>query len=166
MTVIPYGEDSPVSHDLATSEKSTNTLAQQMPRLLSELSELLGSDLESTEFYRIFLDRLVSTTGTTGGAIWLRASSGVFNLAHGHNWNALGLEAIPDGASCHQHVLQVAAQRERPLWVPPHSGRKLVGDDQQAANLTDHGLLLAPVMREKHVVGLVEIWTHSATEGP
>src|SRR5262245_31649733 len=104
--------------------------------LLDELGLLIDAAPEPGDFFRAFLHRLLAEAGAQGGAIWQRTPDNTFTLAHAVHWERLGLESIPDGAACHAQVLQVAAQRERALWVPPHSGRKLVADGQQAANLS------------------------------
>ena len=104
----------------ATIERSNGVTQEQMPLLLEEMSRLLDSAQEPREFFQGFLDRLIRATQARGGAVWQRLPDGAFRLGQAQNWNALGLEGIPDGIACHEHVLQVAAQRERALWVPPH----------------------------------------------
>src|SRR5579862_3106436 len=149
-------EDRNVSQITLTSQPAAGIGPEQIPHFVEEMSRLLEAGLEPGEFFQTYLARLISAAQTVGGAIWERANPG-FTLVHSQNWNALLLESIPDGPACHAQVLEVAARRERALWVPPHSGRKLVGD-QQAANLSALGLLLAPVVVAKQVVGIVELW--------
>lgn len=140
--------------------------AIELPALLEEMGRLLDAPIPPREFHRLFLERLLAATPALGGAVWQRSEDGAFRLEHAIHWDALGLESIPDGPACHAPVLQVAAQRDRALYVPPHSGRKLVGDDQQAANLSERGLLFAPVFADKQVVALVEIWVQPLADGP
>jgi biotin carboxyl carrier protein len=148
-----------------TCGPSTGALPERLPLLLEEMTRLLDANLAPKDFFAEFLGRLVAAANALGGAIWQRSAERSFHLAYSLSWEALGLEAIPDGRACHDQILVVAAQRDRPLWVPPNSGRKLVEEDRQAANLTDHGLLLAPVVVEKQVVGLAEIWLAPVSEG-
>jgi biotin carboxyl carrier protein len=157
-----------VSNDLnaATCEPPCGGLPERLPLLLEEMAQLLDAKLGPKEFVAKLLGRLVSATQALGGAVWQRKDDGPFRLEYSLNWEAIGLEAVPDALGCHEQILLVAAQRERALWVPPNSGRKLVEEDRQAANLTSHGLLLAPVLVEKKVVGLVEVWLAPIADGP
>jgi biotin carboxyl carrier protein len=157
-----------VSNDLnaAACEPPAGGMPERLPLLLEEMAQLLDAKLAPKEFVARFLERLVSAAQSLGGAVWQRKDDGPFRLEYSLNWEALGLEAVPDAVGCHEQILLVAAQRERALWVPPNSGRKLVEEDRQAANLTSHGLLLAPVLVERKVVGLVEVWLAPLADGP
>ncbi len=138
--------------------------SQALPHLLEEIGRLLETPAAPAIFFAEFLQRVVSALQVAGGAIWTRAADGHFELEHTINWPALRLEAVADGITCHGQVLQVASQRERALWVPPQSGSKVVGENGQAANRSDHGLLLAPIVVDKQVVGLLEIWLYPIPE--
>jgi biotin carboxyl carrier protein len=134
------------------------------------MGKLLEASAPPAQFFAEFLQLTVSAAQAVGGAIWTRAPEGPFKLEHALNWQALRLEASPDGIGCHFQVLEVAGQRQRALWVPPHSGSKLTGSTSeqgggQAANRSDHGLLLAPVIVENQVIGLLEVWLRPIPEG-
>lgn len=143
-----------------TQERESVLRTESFPRLVEEIGQLLEKSAEPAVFHGEFLRRVVSAAGVAGGAIWTRSAEGTFHREQAINWLELRLEAASDGIACHAQILQVASQRERALWVPPHSGSKLVGDRGHAANRSDHGLLLAPVMLEKQVIGLLEVWLH------
>lgn len=149
-----------------TREPERTLRSEELPRLLEEITVLLEAFPAPAIFFAEFLQRVLSAAQATGGAIWTRSADGTFDLEHAINWPVLQLEAVPDGIACHAQILQVASQRERALWVPPRSGSKLVGEHGQAANRTDHGLLLAPVIVEKQVVGLLEVWLQPIPEAP
>jgi biotin carboxyl carrier protein len=152
-----------VSQNSLSSLPAAGFSPESIPHFVEEMGPLLEANMEPGEFFSAYLTRLVSAAQAVGGAVWQRPGDKAFALVHAQNWHALLLEEIPDGPACHAQVLEVAARRERALWVPPHSGRKLVGD-QQAANLSALGLLLAPVVIAKQVVGLVEMWLEPGIE--
>jgi biotin carboxyl carrier protein len=149
-----------------TQEPESPLRSEALPRLLEEIGRLLDTPAAPAIFYAEFLQRVMSAVQVAGGAIWTRSADGHFDLEHAINWPALRLEAAADGITCHSQILQVASQRERALWVPPHSGSKIVGDNGHAANRSDHGLLLAPVIVEKQVIGLLEVWLHPIPDAP
>ena len=135
-------------------------------QLLRELGMLMETPAAPAQFYAEFLRRLLATLPIVGAAVWTRLASGSFDLEHAINWPQLRLDGIADGIACHNEILDVAAQRQRALWVPPHSGPKLVAEHKLAANRSDHGLLFAPVVIDKEVVGLLEIWVFPIPEAP
>jgi biotin carboxyl carrier protein len=148
-----------------TREPKNPLPSQELPRLLEELGLLLATPAAPAMFFAEFLKRVVYATGVAGGAIWTRSAEEAFELEHGINWPALRLEAAPDGSACHAQILEVASQRERALWVPPHSGSKLVGEHGHAANRSDHGLLIAPVIVDRQVIGHLEVWLKPVPDG-
>ncbi len=135
-------------------------------RLLEDIGRLLETSAAPPVFFAKFLQRAVTATQVAGGAIWTRSADGRFDLEHAINWSALRLENAADGIACHGEVLQVASQRERALWVPPQSGAKTVDQNRHAANRSDHGLLLAPIIVDHQVVGLLEVWVTPIPETP
>lgn len=139
---------------------------EALARLLQEVGRLLEAPAAPAVFFAEFLQRVVSALPVAGGAIWTRSTDGHCNLEHAINWPALRLEAAADGITSHGMILQVASQRDRALWVAPHSGPKAVGDNGHAANRSDHGLLLAPVLVDEQVIGLLEVWVNPIPEGP
>jgi hypothetical protein len=147
-----------------TREPESKVCSEAFAPLFHEIGMLLENPAPPSVFFAEFLQRVLPALHCAGGAIWTRSAQASFDLEHAINWGALALEAVPDGIACHTQVLQVAGQRERALWVPPKSGSKVVGDAGHAANRSDKGLLLAPVVADKQVVGLLEVWFHPIPE--
>ena len=147
-------------------EAESRLQTEVLPRLLAELGRLLETPAAPAIFFAEFLQCVVPTVQVAGGAIWTRLSEGAFELEQTINWPALQLEAVPDGIACHNQILQVASQRERALWAPPNSNAKLAGARGHAANRSDHGLLLAPVIVDRQVVGLLEVWLQPIPDAP
>src|SRR5438093_3427603 len=89
--------------------------------LVEELTRLLEASSSPAEFYAAFLGRLLAAMGAEAGAVWVRNPKGDFQLQHEVNRSAVGLEKIENGPAGHLETLRLAAQRTRPLWIPPHS---------------------------------------------
>jgi biotin carboxyl carrier protein len=152
--------------ELLTQESESTLQAEALSRLFGELGLLLETPAAPASFFADFLQRVVPALQAAGGAIWTRLSEGAFELEQAINWPALRLEAAPDGIACHNQILQIACQRERALWAPPNSHVKQAGERGHAANRSDHGLLLAPILVEQQVVGLLEVWLQPIPAGP
>lgn len=133
-------------------------IPRQVNRLLQEIAPLLEASLSPDEFFAEFLQRVLTALSAVAGGIWCRTPQGNFQLPYQINLAATGLDQIPRARACHTEVLRLAARRDKPLWVPPHSGPGLEGEAPAPANLTPYGLLLAPILIDKQVAGLVEIW--------
>jgi multidrug efflux pump subunit AcrA (membrane-fusion protein) len=140
--------------DVAPSEGDS----RQLPHFLEDMARLLETPLPPTEFYAEFLQRVLAATGAVAGSVWGRDPQGNFPLHYQINVAEVGLDQAAHGRACHAEVLRHAAQRDRPLWVPPHSGPDLSAGEIKAANLSPYGLLLAPVLVDKEVAGLLEVW--------
>jgi biotin carboxyl carrier protein len=127
-------------------------------RLLEEIAQLLQQSLSPGEFYAEFLQRVLAALRAVAGAVWGRSPQGHLHLQYQINTDEVGLQRLTNGRACHAELLRLAAERERPLWVPPHSGPDTTDGKICGANLTDYGLLLAPVLVDNEVAGLVEVW--------
>ncbi len=124
------------------------TPSAEAREFLGELAGLLQTPLPVAEFLAGFLPRVLAATAGVAGAVWLRNSAGAFELACQSNLATLGLED-------HAALLNTASRSARPVWVPARSG----------VNPTEHGLLLAPVLLEQQVAGVVAIWRAGEVRG-
>ena len=122
------------------------------------MTQLLQSSLAPGDFYAEFLQRLLAALRGVAGAVWGRTPQGSFHLQYQINLAEVGLDQVPHGRACHGELLRAAAERDRPLWAPPHSGPDTNDGKISAANLSSYGLLLAPILVDGEVAGLVEVW--------
>src|SRR3954451_1873843 len=53
----------------------------ELEDVFAELSQLARSPIAPHDFYRTVLDQSVRTLSAEGGAVWLRASGGTFQIA-------------------------------------------------------------------------------------
>jgi multidrug efflux pump subunit AcrA (membrane-fusion protein) len=127
-------------------------------RVLEEIAQLLVRDLAPREFFAEYLQRVASTLRGVAAAVYTAAGLGQFHVEYQINRSEVGLEQVPNGRACHAELLKQASSRLEPLWAPPHSGPDMAGDRVAAANLSNYGLLLAPVLIEGEAVGVVEVW--------
>ena len=146
-----------------TPSAPANTPSQEGPpkkvaALLEELTRLLQAPLPPAEFHAEFLQRVLPALRGVAGAIWGRDSRGHFQLQYQINLAEIGLDKIGGARPCHTELLRQAAERDQPLWMPPHSGPDRSDGKIAGANLTSYGLLLAPILVDGNVVGLVEVW--------
>lgn len=126
-------------------------------RLLEEIARLSESDLPAEEFYVQFLKHLHNSITGAASAIWLIPSPGHLNLQHQINLPQAGMDVNDPRVQSHVQMLrQVAAQS------PPQP--KIIAPQQAALNSPSYGeftFLVAPILLEKQVAGLVEVWVRS-----
>jgi multidrug efflux pump subunit AcrA (membrane-fusion protein) len=137
---------------------SAEATPRRSARLLEEIAQLLQSSLSPAEFHAEYLQRVLAALRGVAGAVWGRSPQGHFHLQYQINTVEVGLERITNARACHAELLRLASERDRPLWVPPHSGPDTADGRICGANLTDYGLLLAPILVDNEVAGLVEVW--------
>ena len=129
---------------------------------MDEMAQVLDSSPPPAEFYSEFLQRLLGITKAAGGAIWEQSSTGQFQLQF--QLNIEEPDGIAIGSEGHAEILQAAARKDRPLWLPANSSAGRANGSAGLANPTPYGLLLAPILVDRKVIGLVEIWLSGRIE--
>ncbi|MBY0525225.1 MAG: hypothetical protein K2R98_17595 [Gemmataceae bacterium] len=128
-------------------------LRQHFHRLFEQVARLVEMDLEPAAFAQELLQRTLSGTGAVAGASWSRSSAGHLHLDYQMNRQHVGLDGDV-ARQAHDALLRQVVQSAQPVFLAPHSGT----DDSAFSNSTSHPLLIAPVLVEKQVVGLLEVW--------
>ncbi|MBL8799721.1 MAG: efflux RND transporter periplasmic adaptor subunit [Planctomycetia bacterium] len=139
------------------AEQKIDQIRRHIQRLVSEVTQLAEQNLEPTAFYGEFLQRVLSGMAAPAGVIWVRTPQGHLQLQHQINLQHVGLDKTEAGKQAHNELLRQACLQGRGRIVPPHSS---AGDGQGAGgpgNPTDFIVLLAPMVVENEVVGLVEV---------
>lgn len=132
---------------------------RQINRLVEEVAKLSEQDLAPAEYYGEFLQRVLSAVAAPAGAVWVRTSQGHLQLQYQVNMRQVGLDQSEEARQTHGELLRQAAQMARPALVPPRSGTGQAEEGKPApGNPTDYVILLAPIIVDKVVQGLVEIW--------
>src|SRR5207302_11008546 len=117
-------------------------------------AELAESDIQPPEFHVEFLNRVVAAVAASGGALWLLDGRGSLKLQHQLEFRQTGLLENRQRAQPHDGLLACMMQASGPQIVPPGAG---VDGVPGAGNPTGFALIIAPLMVDKQVVGLVEI---------
>jgi hypothetical protein len=132
---------------------------RQINRLAEEIAHLSDSDLSPADYYGEFLQRVLQALAAPAGAVWLLTQQGNLQLQYQINMREVGLDKTKEGRESHDELLRAAITRGQPGMLPPHAGLgPAEGNRPAPSNPTDHLILLAPILVDKQVMGLVEIW--------
>lgn len=129
---------------------------QQIRTLVNEIAQLSKSDIPAEEFYTQFLERVVSAIAAVGGAVWMFSEGSGLALQTQINLRETGLGSDKDRMAEHSRLLYRALKHPEGMLVSPHSSTQ--EEDGVAGNPTDNLLILAPLMTDIELVGLVEIF--------
>ena len=126
----------------------------QIRKLVAEIAELAESDIQPAEFHVEFLNRVVAAVAASGGALWLMDGRGGLKLQHQLEFGLTGLLDGRTRTQPHDALLGCMIRANQPQIIPPGA---VVDGVPGAANPTGFAIILAPLMVDKQVVGLVEI---------
>jgi hypothetical protein len=142
------------------SEQKIEQIRRQINRLFEEVAHLAEQNLEPAAFHGEFLQRVLTGIAAPAGAVWVRTSLGHLQLQFQINMQQVGLEKTETSRQTHDELLRQTCQQGKPQILPPHSGAGGGKEDTPAGpgNPTDYFTLLAPMLVEGAVVGLVEVW--------
>ncbi|WZO99575.1 biotin/lipoyl-binding protein [Isosphaeraceae bacterium EP7] len=126
----------------------------QIRKLVAEIAELAESDIQPAEFHVEFLNRAVAAVAASGGALWMLDGRGSLKLQHHLNFGSTGLMNGQVRTQPHDALLGCMMQANSPQIIPPGAAVEGVPN---AGNPTGYALILAPLVVDKQVVGLVEI---------
>jgi hypothetical protein len=126
----------------------------QIRKLVGEIAELAESDIQPQDFHVEFLNRVVAAVAANGGALWMLDGRGTLRLAHQLEFRQTGLLDNRQRSQPHEALLGLMMQANGPQIIPPGAAVEGVPN---AGNPTALTLILAPLLVDKQVVGLVEI---------
>ncbi|SIO21195.1 Multidrug efflux pump subunit AcrA (membrane-fusion protein) [Singulisphaera sp. GP187] len=126
----------------------------QIRKLVAEIADLAESDIQPPEFYVEFLNRAVAAVAASGGAFWLLDGKGSIKLQHQLEFRLTGLLDGRVRTQPHDALLGCMIQASQPQIIPP--GATIEGQPN-AGNPTTFSLIIAPLMVDRQVVGLIEI---------
>src|ERR1700693_4000752 len=130
-----------------------------------EIAKISETDLLPADYYAKFLELLLQALQAPAGAVWIRTPQGNLVLQCQASIREVGIDRTPQDRAMHDELLRQAALQGKHIVVPPSTSRALEGDGQLVGNPTAYVILLAPILYEKEVVGLIEVW-HSPTHPP
>jgi multidrug efflux pump subunit AcrA (membrane-fusion protein) len=126
----------------------------QIRQLVGEIAELAESDIQPPEFYVEFLNRSVAAVAASGGALWVLDGRGGLKLQYQLEFRLSGLMDGRIRTQPHDALLGCMVQAGTPQIIPPQA---TVEGLPNAGNPTNFTLIIAPLMVDKQVVGLLEI---------
>ena len=126
----------------------------QIRKLVAEIADLAESDIQPAEFNVEFLNRAVAAVAASGGAFWMLDGRGSLKLQHQLEFRLTGLLDGRTKTQPHDALLACMIQASQPQIIPP--GATIEGFPN-ASNATPFALIIAPLMVDKQVVGLIEI---------
>jgi multidrug efflux pump subunit AcrA (membrane-fusion protein) len=126
----------------------------QIRKLVAEIADLAESDIQPNEFYVEFLNRSVAAVAATGGAFWMMDGRGGLRLQYQVEFGVTGLMDGRVKTAPHDSLLGCMLQASQAQIIPPSA---VIEGMPQAFNPTEFALIIAPLMVDKQVVGLLEI---------
>jgi biotin carboxyl carrier protein len=126
----------------------------QIRKLVAEIADLAESDIQPNEFYVEFLNRAVAAVAASGGAFWLLDGRGGLRLQYQVEFRLTGLMDGRVPTAPHDALLGCMIQSSQPQIIPPGAS---IDGMPQAANPTGYTLIIAPLVVDKQVVGLLEV---------
>jgi multidrug efflux pump subunit AcrA (membrane-fusion protein) len=126
----------------------------QIRKLVAEIADLAESDIQPNEFYVEFLNRSVAAVAATGGAFWMMDGRGGLRLQYQVEFGVTGLMDGRVKTAPHDALLGCMLQATQSQIIPPSA---VIEGVPQAFNPTEFALIIAPLMVDKQVVGLLEI---------
>jgi biotin carboxyl carrier protein len=126
----------------------------QIRKLVAEIADLAESDIQPNEFYVEFLNRSVAAVAASGGAFWMMDGRGGLRLQYQVEFGVTGMMDGRVKTAPHDALLGCMLQATQAQIIPPSA---VIEGTPQAFNPTEFALIIAPLMVDKQVVGLLEI---------
>ena len=149
--------ENPRSH---VSPESIERTKQQIRGLVGEIAQLSKSELDESEFWPAFLQRVVQALAAVGGAVWVLGKGNKPQLSYQINLSEKLLDKESEDAIKHFRLLDYIIQSKTGQLVPPLSS---AGDERMGGNPTRQLLVIGPVGRGGRVQAVVEIFQRADT---
>jgi hypothetical protein len=133
---------------------------KQIGQIEAEIANISEMELAPPEYYAKFLELVLQALQAPAGAVWIRTPQGNLVLQCQASIREVGIDRTPEDRAMHDELLRQAALQAKPAIVGPATSKVLDGTGSVAGNPTSYMVLLAPVLYEKEVFGLIEIWQH------
>jgi hypothetical protein len=132
---------------------------RQINRLAEEIAQLSEMELSPPEYYGEFLQRLMTAIAAPAGAVWVKTPQGNLQIQYQINMRQVGLDRDDTSRGQHDELLRQVTAKAQPGMIMPHSSTgESVDGRPSPGNPTDFVILVAPIMYDKQLAGLVEIW--------
>jgi hypothetical protein len=145
----------------SSNTPETSVVDAKTRRVVDELAALATQPVEPHEFFETLLDRVVATTESHAGAVWMCDAEGKAGLAHQLHLNENPLGQPGEEQTLHERLLARVVEVGRPTIVPPQAR---AADPDDGGNPTEFLLLLAPLVCDERVIGVVELFGDSTLD--
>lgn len=134
-------------------------MRRQINRLAEEIAQLSETEMSPPEYYGEFLQRVMTAIQAPAGAVWVRTPQGNLQLQYQINMRQVGLDSGENSRAMHDELLRHAAMKGQAGIMMPHSSiGQPEGNTIPPGNPTALVILLVPILYDKQVAGIVEIW--------
>ena len=155
MSSDPTQQSSPLNPGDAQAEQAR----RQVNQIAEEIAQLSEQDMPPAQYYSEFLQRVYFALQAFAAAVWIRSPQGNLLNQCQINVREIGLERTPDSRPMHDELLRQAAMQGKGGIIRPHFSHNFgTAPEQIAGNPTDYVILLVPILQEKQVIGLIELW--------
>ncbi len=145
--------------NLQVDPRTLERTRQHINRLIEEAARLAESQIPPNEFYSELLQRVLQAMAAPAGVVWLRTPQGNLQLQFHVNLREVGIDRNEASRRSHDEMLRKIMEQKQPLHAMPRSGEGATADGRPAAgNPTDFLLLLAPILVNNEVGGILEVW--------
>lgn len=131
---------------------------RQIDQIANEIAQLSESELSPADYYRELLNRVLFAAQAPAAAVWLKTPQGNLLLQFQVNLHEVGFNRSPEARPMHDELLRQAALEGRPSVNQPRSSRSGASPELVAGNPTDLIIMLVPILFDKQVVGLLELF--------
>jgi hypothetical protein len=158
MSQDPSQQSSPPAPPTPESLEAQEQARRQISQWTEEIAQLSEADVQPASYYSDVLQRVYFATQAFAAVVWLRTPQGNLQLQCQINLREVGLDRTPDSRPLHDELLRQSAIQGRAGVIDPHFSQNFPGSEQIAGNPTDYFIILAPILQEKQVIGIMEIW--------
>ena len=140
-------------------QSSTADERQAIPRIAKDIEALSLRTWTVPAYGAAFLERLCSAIPSEGGAFWTNSDTGMLQQEAQIGWHKLRFDRKKTAEAMHKALVELGVKRSRPMMVAPNScaSPSEVGDIP-TGNPTPYALLLAPILCDDRVRGIIEAW--------
>ncbi len=146
----------------SSSQPSSDQIEEarrQVGRLAEEIAQLADMELSPADFFGEFLQRIMTAVAAPAGAVWTRTQQGNLQLQYQINMRQVGIDRTEQTRQMHDELLRQTAAKAQPALVMPQSSiGPAEGNFASPGNPTELVILMAPLLNDKNLTGLVEIW--------
>jgi hypothetical protein len=132
---------------------------KQIQQLTEEIAQLSEADIQPAQYFSDVLQRIYFAMQAFAGVMWIRTPQGNLQQQCQINLREVGLEQSPEARPMHDELLRQAVMQSKGGIVQPRFSHNFGSPAEQiAGNATAYFIVLAPIMQDKQVVGLIELF--------